>query len=131
MTSSVEIPTTARAAIIKEFKQPLTISTNYPVPSPSSLRRGECLVKLKYAGCCHSDIHVRDNDWGANSPVPIVAGHEGVGRVVAIGGAEAETKYSGEEDGIRVKVGDRVGLKWFANACFKCESCRTGRETSE
>ncbi|THU93239.1 mannitol-1-phosphate dehydrogenase M1PDH1 [Dendrothele bispora CBS 962.96] len=127
-----KIPSTARAAIITEFKKPFTLSTNHPVPSPSSLRPGECLVKIEYAGCCHSDIHVRDNDWGGDSPVPLVAGHEGVGKVVAVAqfGNGEDVKYRGEEEGIRVKVGDRVGLKWFANACLRCESCRLGRETN-
>ena len=60
-------------------------------------------------GCCHSDIHVRDNDWGSTR-TPLIAGHEGVGYVVAIG---ANTV------GSPVKVGDRVGTKWVANACLK------------
>jgi alcohol dehydrogenase, propanol-preferring len=84
--SPPEIPSTARAVVIKEFHKPLVVEANHPVPSPSSLRAGECLVKIEYAGCCHSDIHVRDGGWGTPVPIPIIGGHEGVGRIVAIGG---------------------------------------------
>ncbi|KAF5348346.1 hypothetical protein D9758_010940 [Tetrapyrgos nigripes] len=130
-SESTQIPNTARAAIVKEFHKPIVVEPNHPVPSPSSLRPGECLVKIEYAGCCHSDVHIRDGGWGAPIPIPIVGGHEGVGRVVAIGGSpDASYAYRGEEEGIRVKIGDRVGLKWFANACLRCESCRTGWETN-
>lgn len=29
-----------------------------------------------------------------------------------------------------VKVGDRVGIKWIADACLKCEMCRLGHEAN-
>ncbi|KAF9074620.1 hypothetical protein BDP27DRAFT_1390442 [Rhodocollybia butyracea] len=103
--STVTIPETALAAVITTIKEDLQIQ-KVKVVQPSDLAPGECLVKVEYAGCCHSDVHVRDNDWG-------------VGKVVAIG---ANTT------GSPVKIGDRVGMKWCANACLKCEMCRTGFE---
>jgi len=50
---------------------------------------------------------------------PRVAGHEGIGHIVAI----AEHTVNSP-----VKIGDRVGIKWLANVCLKCEMCRTGYE---
>ncbi|KAG6824627.1 hypothetical protein H0H93_001812 [Arthromyces matolae] len=50
---------------------------------------------------------------------PLIGGHEGVGTIVAI----AE-----HTSGSPVKVGDRVGIKWLADSCLNCESCRKGLE---
>ncbi|KAL0580049.1 hypothetical protein V5O48_001984 [Marasmius crinis-equi] len=122
-TSSETIPKTQRAGVITQFKQPIEVKNDFPVTQPSELKPGQCLVKLEYSGICHSDVHIRDDDWGSGAlgiTLPRVGGHEGIGRVVAIG----EGTYAAH-----VKVGDRVGLKWFANACLRCEMCRTGWET--
>ncbi|KAG7090140.1 hypothetical protein E1B28_011748 [Marasmius oreades] len=122
-SNDTPIPKTQRAAVIKKCKQPIEVENDFPVTQPSDLKPGECLVKLEYTGCCHSDVHIRDDDWGSGKflSLPLVGGHEGIGRVVAIG----EGTSSGTNP---VKVGDRVGLKWFATVCLRCEMCRTGWE---
>ena len=48
-----------------------------------------------------------------------VGGHEGVGIVHKLG--------PGSENG-RVKVGDRVGIKWIAYACGACPPCLEGKD---
>ncbi|KAF4615528.1 hypothetical protein D9613_003506 [Agrocybe pediades] len=118
--ATVEIPKTQKAAVLEEFKQPYTIKTDHPVKQPSELAPGECLVKLEYSGVCHSDLHIRDNDWTRPSKLPLVGGHEGIGRVVAIG----------EHSNTPVKVGDRVGIKWIGKVCGKCEMCWKGHDSS-
>ncbi|KAF7353942.1 Mannitol-1-phosphate dehydrogenase [Mycena venus] len=107
MTSS--IPLKARAAVITSFDQDLALKDDQPVLQPSQLAPGECLVKIDYAGVCHSDLHIKEGGWG---PVkfPIIGGHEGIGHIVAIGEHTV---------GSPVKIGDRVGVKWIANACLK------------
>ncbi|KAJ3795976.1 hypothetical protein GGU11DRAFT_746582 [Lentinula aff. detonsa] len=118
MTSTIAVPATARAAVITTVKEDLVIK-EVDVVQPSDLAAGECLVKVDYAGCCHSDIHVKNDDWG-RTKTPIVGGHEGVGHVIAIG---ANTI------GSPVKIGDRVGMKWFANACLNAAlGCTLARE---
>ncbi|KAJ7601010.1 hypothetical protein C8J56DRAFT_23893 [Mycena floridula] len=116
------IPATARAAVLSTFKEDLVVKTDYAVKQSSELAPGECLIKMEYAGCCHSDIHIKNNDWAAQAAIPIVLGHEGVGNVVAIG---EHTSAS------HVKVGDRVGCKWLAKTCLSsaCEFCRKGYES--
>ncbi|KAK7036067.1 mannitol-1-phosphate dehydrogenase [Favolaschia claudopus] len=112
------IPLQARAAVITSFDKPLEIKDDQRVLQPSELNPRECLVKIDFAGVCHSDLHIKEGGWG---PVkfPRVAGHEGIGHVVAIGEHTV---------GSPVKVGDRVGIKWIANACLSCEMCRTGND---
>ena len=41
-------------------------------------------LDISHCGLCHTDIHMRDNDWGV-SDYPLVLGHEGVGVVRKIG----------------------------------------------
>ncbi|MFN4262708.1 MAG: NAD(P)-dependent alcohol dehydrogenase [Thioalkalivibrionaceae bacterium] len=73
-------------------------------------------VAVEHCGICHSDLSMIDNDWGQTT-YPIVAGHEVVGRVVAVGtGAK------------RVKVGDLVGVGWFASSCTECNTCLGGSQ---
>ncbi|KAF9442535.1 mannitol-1-phosphate dehydrogenase M1PDH1 [Macrolepiota fuliginosa MF-IS2] len=114
------IPKTQRAAVLHTLKSPYTLETNWPVTQPSELKPGQCLVKLEYTGVCHSDLHIRNVDWGREPIIPLVGGHEGVGVVVAIG----EGTY-----GSAVKIGDRVGLKWIADICGTCEMCRTSQDS--
>lgn len=109
-TNESDIPKTQRAAVLEDFASPYAIKTDHPVKRPSELAPGECLVKLEYSGVCHSDLHVRNADWPTKAKLPLVGGHEGIGRVVAVG----------EHSTSNVKVGDRVGIKWIANVCGKC-----------
>lgn len=108
---SPSVPLAARAAIITAFGQDLLLKDDHPVKQPTSLRPGECLIKLECAGVCHSDLHIKNGDWQRKAPLPLIAGHEGVGRVVAIG------EHTVTEE---IQVGDRVGIKWIANACLRC-----------
>ena len=44
----------------------------------------DVLIKIRYCGICHSDIHQARDEWGG-SIFPMVPGHEIVGTVVQIG----------------------------------------------
>ncbi|KAF5318185.1 hypothetical protein D9619_012097 [Psilocybe cf. subviscida] len=118
--TNITIPKTQRAGVLTAYGQPYTIKDDHPVTQPSELAPGECLVKLEYSGVCHSDLHIYKGDWKTKSKLPLVGGHEGIGRVVAIG------EHTG---GDHVKIGDRVGLKWIADVCGRCEMCRRGFES--
>ena len=82
-----------------------------PVPGP-----GEVLIRIEACGVCRTDLHVVDGEL-PDPKVPIVPGHEIVGRIAALGaGATAFT------------VGDRVGVPWLGHACGHCPYCRSDRE---
>jgi alcohol dehydrogenase, propanol-preferring len=82
------------------------------VPEPGP---GELLVEVAACGICRTDLHIADGDL--DGPLPIVPGHEIVGRVAALGeGAEG------------FAIGDRVGVPWLGRTCGACPYCRAGRE---
>lgn len=80
------------------------------------LKHGEALVQMEYCGVCHTDLHVKNGDFG--DVTGVVLGHEGVGKVVEV--AEGVTS---------LKIGDRVAIPWLYESCGHCEYCTTGRET--
>lgn len=80
------------------------------------LKANEALVKMEYCGVCHTDLHVKNGDFG---DVPgRVLGHEGVGLVSQIGA-----------DVTSLKIGDRVSVAWFYEGCGHCDDCVNGQET--
>lgn len=81
---------------------------------PGVLLADEVEIAVEHCGICHSDLSMLDNEWG-RSEYPLVAGHEVVGRVVALG---AEVKNLTE--------GQRVGLGWYARSCMVCAQCLGG-----
>lgn len=76
---------------------------------------GEVLVRMEACGICHSDIFVASQERLAVSPLTL--GHEGIGRVEAIGPEVAGWS-----------VGDRAGMTFLATTCGICDLCRSGRE---
>jgi propanol-preferring alcohol dehydrogenase len=77
---------------------------------------GEIRVKVAACGVCRTDLHVVDGEL-PDPKVPIVPGHEVVGRVDAVGAGV---------DGLT--VGERVGVPWLAHTCGVCAYCKSGRE---
>jgi propanol-preferring alcohol dehydrogenase len=84
-----------------------------PLPAPGP---GQVLVKVAACGVCRTDLHVVDGDL-REPRLPIVPGHEIVGRVSALG--EGVTRFA---------IGARVGIPWLGHTCGFCFYCRTGRE---
>ncbi len=81
---------------------------------PGELGAEEVEIEVAYCGLCHSDLSIWKNDWGISS-FPLVPGHEVVGTIAALGDA---VKH--------LKVGQKVGLGWFAGSCMTCLSCMSG-----
>jgi propanol-preferring alcohol dehydrogenase len=117
--SSPNIPTVQTAAIVPSPGAAIVVKHDVPVKQASELEPGECLIKLACTGVCHTDLHAKLGDWPLKAKTPLIGGHEGVGEVVAIG-AHTSNK--------EIKIGDRVGIKWLADSCLDCESCRKGLE---
>ena len=112
---------TMKAAFVTEFGKPLTIG-ELPVPEP---RDGQVLIKVEACGVCHTDVHAVDGNWPGRPTTPFTPGHEGIGRVVAIGRGVKPILGDGVK---QVKEGDLVGVPWLFQACGACDYCLTSRE---
>jgi propanol-preferring alcohol dehydrogenase len=97
---------------VDENPHPLEPS-ELPRPEPGE---GELLVRVRACGVCHTEL---DEIEGRTPPprLPVVPGHQVVGRVEAIG-----------EGARRFERGSRVGVAWIYWACGCCERCLSGRE---
>jgi propanol-preferring alcohol dehydrogenase len=101
-----------RAMVLEAPRTPL-VPRERPLPAPGP---GEILVAVAACGVCRTDLHVVDGEL-AHPRLPLVPGHEIVGRVAAIG------------EGVRgFAVGERVGVPWLGSTCGVCPYCRGGRE---
>src|SRR5579872_1507406 len=81
-----------------------------------ALRPGEVRVSVLACAVCRTDLHVIDGEL-PDPVLPIIPGHEIVGRIENIGqGVDS------------FKLGDRVGIPWLGWTCGVCEYCTAGRE---
>jgi propanol-preferring alcohol dehydrogenase len=92
--------------------QPLSLR-DLPPPRPGP---GEVVVDVAACGVCRTDLQLCEGDLGAHR-LPVVPGHQIVGRVTAVGDGVAERE-----------PGQRVGVTWLADACGDCRFCDSGRE---
>lgn len=87
------------------------IERDDPEPGP-----GEVVVAVSACAVCRTDLQLVEGDLPARR-LPVVPGHQVVGRVVAVG------------EGVdRARLGERVGIAWIAGTCGRCRFCRSGRE---
>jgi alcohol dehydrogenase, propanol-preferring len=101
-----------RAMVMDRTNAPLVLRER-PVPEPAA---GQILIAVEACGVCRTDLHVVDGEL-PDPKLPIVPGHEIVGRVAGLG------------SGVRnFTVGARVGVPWLGEACGLCPYCRAGRE---
>jgi propanol-preferring alcohol dehydrogenase len=95
-----------------ENPEPLEM-TDLPMPVPGV---GEVRIRVSVCGVCHTEL---DEIEGRLPPprLPVVPGHQAVGRVDALGPGVEE-----------LREGDRVGVAWIGSACGRCKYCREGNE---
>ncbi|WP_293334315.1 zinc-dependent alcohol dehydrogenase family protein [Parvibaculum sp.] len=106
------LPDTMRAMLLDAPGAPLRLA-QIPVPRPGP---GEVVVKVEACGVCRTDLHVVDGEL-PDPKLPLVPGHEIVGRVAALG--EGVAGFS---------LGARVGIPWLGHTCGTCRYCRAGKE---
>ena len=83
---------------------------------PEAPGPGMILLRVAACGVCRTDLQLCEGDL-ASRKLPIVPGHQIVGRVAAVG------------DGVSAwRLGDRAGVAWLAGTCGACDKCRSGRE---
>jgi propanol-preferring alcohol dehydrogenase len=82
-----------------------------PVAGPAQV-----LIRIEACGVCRTDLHILDGEL-KHPHLPLVPGHEIVGRIAAIG-----------PDISQFRIGDRVGVPWLASTCGHCLYCNAGKE---
>ncbi|MGH2569583.1 MAG: zinc-dependent alcohol dehydrogenase family protein [bacterium] len=82
-----------------------------PVPGP-----GEIVVAVAACAVCRTDLQLCEGDLAAHK-LPVVPGHQIVGRVAALGAGVRDRK-----------IGQRVGIAWVAGTCGTCRFCTSERE---
>jgi propanol-preferring alcohol dehydrogenase len=93
--------------VLRKFGAPLEfteLADRQPAP-------GEIRVKVGACGVCRTDLHVVHGEL-PTPIVPIIPGHEIVGRIDAMG------------DGVAgLRIGQRVGVPWLGHTCGVCSYC--------
>ena len=98
--------------VLTRFNEPL-VPEEIEIPA---LRPGEILIKLEASGICGSDVHMWKGE-DPRTPLPIILGHEGVGRIAAMNGVHHTV------DGKPLHEGDRV--LWNRGVtCGECFACK-------
>jgi len=100
------------AMVLERPGEPLRL-VERPDPRPAD---GEVRVRVAACGVCRTDLHVVDGEL-PKPKLPIVPGHEIVGRIDLVGGHVDH-----------LAVGMRVGIPWLGRTCGHCPYCRGGRE---
>src|SRR6267142_2994731 len=84
-----------------------------PTPTPAV---HQILIQVRACGVCRTDLHVVDGEL-PHPKLPLVPGHEIVGRVAVIG-----------ENVTGFEPGARVGVPWLGHTCGVCPYCHEARE---
>lgn len=79
----------------------------------------EVLVRMEACGVCHSDVFV--SGLPKLPRTPLTLGHEGIGRIEALGSEVADLHTD-------LHTNDRVGITFLGWTCGECVQCRSGRE---
>jgi len=101
-----------KAMVLAAAKRKLEL-LDVPQRAPAE---GQVLIEVAACAVCRTDLHVVDGEL-PNPKLPLIPGHEIVGRIVA-GGAGAK----------RFSIGARVGVPWLGHTCGVCKYCRAERE---
>ena len=84
-----------------------------PDPEPGP---GQLLIRVTACGVCRTELHLMDGEL-PDPVLPIVPGHEIVGRVVQLSPGVGD-----------FSVGDRVGVPWLGHTCGQCGFCLSHAE---
>lgn len=111
----MENPKFSKATVLEEYGKPIQV---HEVPIPKMEERA-ILVQVEMAGICGTDVHQHQGELGVgnDSPLPIIQGHEIIGKIIKLG-ERRETDVNGE----LLHIGDRI--MWEQTNCGKCYYCQ-------
>ena len=104
-------------AMVLERAAPVATSPLRAVDrEPESPGPHQLLIRVAACGVCRTDLQLCEGDIAARK-LPVVPGHQIVGRVEAVGAEAGDWQ-----------VGERAGVAWLAGTDGTCDKCRSGRE---
>ena len=116
-----------RAMVLNAPKRPLELR-DVPKPKPGAQ---QLLVRISTCAVCRTDLHVLDGEL-PNPKLPLILGHQIVGRVEEIAGKMWQGPERPDSRGTKAasifRIGDRVGIPWLGWTDGDCSYCRSGRE---
>ncbi|WP_353174597.1 zinc-binding dehydrogenase [Paracandidimonas soli] len=112
------LPEFSRAAVLRSFKSPLQIEQ---VPVPRHIEPRSLLVEMEACSICGTDIHLWQGSLSLKVDLPVIIGHEMVGRIVAMG------EQAGMDSvGQALRPGDRI--VYTHTSCGSCYFCTTAKQ---
>ena len=112
------LPRFSKAAIVREFGAPLCIEE---VPVPQQLEPGAILVRIEMCSICGTDVHLWQGSLVQNVELPVILGHEMVGRIVALGAGQ-------NRDSVGQPLGISDRITWTHTSCGSCFFCVVAKE---
>ncbi|EIW58557.1 GroES-like protein [Trametes versicolor FP-101664 SS1] len=85
--------------------------------TPKTFGPDDVEIAITHCGVCGSDLHTLTGGWGATSRLPLVVGHEDVGKVTRVGANVTS-----------LKPGDRAGVGAQVGSCLQCRACNDNYE---
>lgn len=111
-------PTHSLAAVLRRFGEPLVLEE---VPVPGELAPGAMLVRIEVCSVCGTDVHLWQGEISRKVDLPVIIGHEMMGRIVAMGSG-----CDRDSIGQPLRTGDRV--VWTHTVCGNCFYCTVARQ---
>lgn len=101
-------------AIVKKYKEPGLCLEKQPIPE---IGINDVLIKVIRSSICGTDVNIYNwDEWAKNTiPIPMIIGHEFVGRIAALGTNVRD-----------FKIGDLVSAEGHI-VCGRCRNCLAGR----
>ena len=104
--------------MVRKFGIPIGIED---VPVPREIEPGAILTRIEMCSVCGTDVHLWQGALATRIELPVILGHEMVGRIVAFG-----TGRQSDSVGQPLRVGDRI--TWAHTSCGSCFFCTVAQE---
>jgi D-arabinose 1-dehydrogenase-like Zn-dependent alcohol dehydrogenase len=115
---AMAFPQFSRSAVVRTFGDPIRIEE---VPIPREIEPGAILTRIEMCSICGTDVHLWQGSLATKITLPVILGHEMVGRIVEMG-AGAHRDSVGQP----LRIGDR--LTWAHTSCGSCFFCTVAQE---
>ncbi len=112
------LPEFSRSAVVREFGAPIAIEE---VPIPREIEPGAILTRIELCTVCGTDVHLWQGSLASKIELPVILGHEMVGRIIALGAGQHRDSV-----GQGLKIGDRI--TWAHTSCGFCFFCTVAQE---